>query len=256
MARTEAHNGDGGAFRFWVSDYEAILGLTIILVLVGSLNVFSSSFVVAGANYDDPYFFLRKQGMNLGVGLVCFLIGFVVDYHILMKGRMMGAFFVTAMLIAVAFIGVEVNGAQRWLALGPMQIQPAEFAKPAAIFLEAHYIAWRVDHGMQCKFLHNEMYLIGLMAVLVEQEPDMGTALIISGVEKLPLLPCLFETASALGTVGLSLGITGSVGTVSRLVLILLMLLGRIGGLTLIYAAQAPHSQIRSLRPLEKVTVG
>lgn len=81
-------------------------------------------------------------------------------------------------------------------------------------------------------------------------------ALIISGVEKLPLLPCLFETASALGTVGLSLGITGSVGTVSRLVLILLMLLGRIGGLTLIYAAQAPHSQIRSLRPLEKVTVG
>ena len=188
MTRTEAHNRDGGAFRFWVSDYEAILGLTIILVLVGSLNVFSSSFVVAGANYDDPYFFLRKQGMNLGVGLVCFLIGFVVDYHILMKGRMMGAFFVTAMLIAVAFIGVEVNGAQRWLALGPMQIQPAEFAKPAAIFLEAHYIAWRVDHGMQCKFLHNEMYLIGLMAVLVEQEPDMGTALIISGVPLLMLV--------------------------------------------------------------------
>ena len=70
MTRTEAHNGVERTFRFWVSDYEAILGLTIILVLVGSLNVFSSSFVVAGENYDDPYFFLRKQGMNLGVGFV------------------------------------------------------------------------------------------------------------------------------------------------------------------------------------------
>lgn len=207
MTRTEAHNGVERTFRFWVSDYEAILGLTIILVLVGSLNVFSSSFVVAGENYDDPYFFLRKQGMNLGVGFVCFLIGFVVDYHLLTKARKLGFFIVTAMLIAVAFMGVEVNGAQRWLALGPMQIQPAEFAKPAAIFLEAYYIAWRVNHGMQCKFLHNEIYMIGLMAVLVEQEPDMGTALIISGVPLMMLVCSNMKRATKLKLFGMGIGV-------------------------------------------------
>ncbi len=81
-------------------------------------------------------------------------------------------------------------------------------------------------------------------------------ALAVSVIENLPLTSCLFETASALGTVGLSLGITGSLGTVSRLILILLMFLGRVGGLTLIYAAQAPHRKVQSLRPLEKITVG
>ena len=80
--------------------------------------------------------------------------------------------------------------------------------------------------------------------------------MIISSIENLPLLTCLFETASALGTVGLSLGITGSLGTVSRLVLISLMFLGRVGGLTLIYAAQSVHRPVQSVRPLEKVTVG
>ena len=80
--------------------------------------------------------------------------------------------------------------------------------------------------------------------------------LVISGIERLSLLPCLFETASALGTVGLSLGITGSLGTVSRLVLVSLMFLGRVGSLTLIYAAQSNRRQVQSLRPLEKVTVG
>ena len=80
--------------------------------------------------------------------------------------------------------------------------------------------------------------------------------ILISKIEELPLLACLFETASALGTVGLSLGITGGLGTVSRIILIALMFLGRVGGLTLIYAAQSIHKPVQSVRPLEKVTVG
>ena len=80
--------------------------------------------------------------------------------------------------------------------------------------------------------------------------------LIISKVEGLPLISCLFETASALGTVGLSLGITVKIGIVSRLVLIALMFLGRVGGLTLIYAAQTGRRITGSTLPLEKVTVG
>ena len=78
----------------------------------------------------------------------------------------------------------------------------------------------------------------------------------ISIVEGLPLLTCLFETASALGTVGLTLGITGRIGLFSRGILIALMFLGRVGGLTLIYAAQSVKKSTRSTLPLEKLTVG
>ena len=80
--------------------------------------------------------------------------------------------------------------------------------------------------------------------------------MIISRVEGFPLLSSLFETASALGTVGLSMGITAGLGGWSRIILISLMFLGRVGGLTLIYAAQSGRKAARSTLPLEKVTVG
>ncbi len=80
--------------------------------------------------------------------------------------------------------------------------------------------------------------------------------LIINKIEHQPLMSCLFETASALGTVGLTLGITSHLGMISRTILILLMFLGRVGGLTLIYAAQSVHRATGSSLPLEKVTVG
>ena len=78
----------------------------------------------------------------------------------------------------------------------------------------------------------------------------------ISVIENLPVRFCLFETASALGTVGLSLGITGQLGPLSRGILIALMFLGRVGGLTLIYAASSVRRVPHSTLPLEKVTVG
>ena len=80
--------------------------------------------------------------------------------------------------------------------------------------------------------------------------------MIISRIEGLPLMACLFETASAIGTVGLSLGITTRIGIFSRLILIVLMFLGRVGGLTLIYAAQSVRKSSGSTLPLEKVTIG
>ena len=78
----------------------------------------------------------------------------------------------------------------------------------------------------------------------------------VSRLERLPLLTCLFETASALGTVGLSLGITGGLSPASRLILIGLMYLGRVGGLTLIYAAQSGRSRSKITLPMERITVG
>ena len=79
---------------------------------------------------------------------------------------------------------------------------------------------------------------------------------IISSVEHLPLLTCLFETASAVGTVGLTLGITPELGQLSRSILIGLMYFGRVGGLTLIFATLSIHSCNTSRLPQEKLTVG
>ena len=84
----------------------------------------------------------------------------------------------------------------------------------------------------------------------------LTSGIAVSRIEHLPLLTCLFETASALGTVGLSLGITGSLSLASRLILVALMFLGRVGGLTLIYAAQSRRKVSKSTLPLEKLTVG
>ena len=82
------------------------------------------------------------------------------------------------------------------------------------------------------------------------------SGLIISRLEALPLLTCLFETASALGTVGVTLGITSRLSAASRVILIILMFLGRVGGLTLIYAAQDVRKAPQNTLPLEKITVG
>lgn len=75
-------------------------------------------------------------------------------------------------------------------------------------------------------------------------------------IEKLPLVASLFETASAIGTVGLTLGITPKLSLASQIILIVLMYLGRVGGLTLIYATLSGKKQINAKMPLDKITVG
>ena len=79
---------------------------------------------------------------------------------------------------------------------------------------------------------------------------------LISRVEGLPLLTCLFETASAVGTVGLTLGITPGLGLFSQAILIALMYFGRVGGLTLIFAALSSSQGNTARLPQEKLTVG
>ena len=82
------------------------------------------------------------------------------------------------------------------------------------------------------------------------------SGIIISKLEQIPLLTCLFETGSAVGTVGLTLGITSQLSDVSHLILMLLMFFGRVGGLTLIYAALPSVESQNSRFPLEKISVG
>ena len=78
----------------------------------------------------------------------------------------------------------------------------------------------------------------------------------ICSIEGFSLSDCLFETASAVGTVGLTLGITPKLGIASQLILVALMFLGRVGGLTFVYATIVEKRRSGAKYPLEKITVG
>lgn len=84
----------------------------------------------------------------------------------------------------------------------------------------------------------------------------LSGGILISCIEQLPIMVCLFEAASAIGTVGLTLGITTGLGSISRLILIILMFCGRVGGLTLVYAAISGTRANISKLPQEKIIVG
>lgn len=83
----------------------------------------------------------------------------------------------------------------------------------------------------------------------------LSTGIAVCMIESLPLITCLFETGSALGTAGLTLGITTSLSLPSHIILMILMFAGRVGGLTLIYAAFGSNNEVSRL-PQEKITVG
>ncbi|WP_461884020.1 TrkH family potassium uptake protein [Fusicatenibacter sp.] len=84
----------------------------------------------------------------------------------------------------------------------------------------------------------------------------LAGGIIISECENLSITECLYETASAVGTVGLTLGITPGLGVFSKGILIVLMFLGRVGGLTLVYAVLPERKTIYAKLPLEKINIG
>jgi len=168
--------------KFWNNDMEALFAIMIVLIILGTINVFSSSFILSEADYNTPYYFLKKHIINVIIGLIFFGIGFAVDYH---RWRtwmpiILGA--TVSMLILVLIVGPSVNGAKRWLPLPFFQIQPAEIAKLVSIMMMAAYLAMCLKRRIQVTPLNWQTAIIGIMFVLTEKEPDMGTACIIMGV--------------------------------------------------------------------------
>ena len=168
--------------RFWTSDMEAIIAIMVVLLILGTINVFSSSFIFAEAEYETPYFFLRRHVINIAVGIIAFGVCFYFDYHVWRKW-MPGILLLTiGALIAVLIVGPVINGARRWLPLVIFQFQPAEMAKLVAIMLAAAYISVTVRRGRELRVVTVQMIVIALIAGLTEMEPDLGTATIIIGI--------------------------------------------------------------------------
>ena len=180
--------GQNDKKRFWTSDMEAIIAIMVVLLILGTINVFSSSFIFAEAEFDTPYFFLKRHVINVFVGLTAFGVCFYFDYHV-WRRWIVGILFVTiAALIAVLIVGPVVNGARRWLPLVVFQFQPAELAKLVAIMIAASYISMKVRLGQELEIVTIQMIIIGLIAGLTELEPDLGTATIILGIPLVMLI--------------------------------------------------------------------
>ncbi len=174
--------------RFWTSDMEAIIAIMVVLLILGTINVFSSSFIFAEAEFDTPYFFLKRHVFNIFVGLIAFIVCFRFDYHVWRKwivGILMLTF---AALIAVLIVGPVVNGARRWLPVIFFQFQPAEMAKLVAIMIAAAYISIRIKLELELELATIQMGIIIVIAGLTELEPDLGTASIILGIPLIMLV--------------------------------------------------------------------
>lgn len=174
--------------RFWTNDMEAIIAIMVVLLILGTINVFSSSFIFAEAEFDSPYFFLKRHVANIAIGLVAFGVCFHFDYHVWRRWIVVILFFTIIALILVLIIGPTVNGAKRWLPLGITQFQPAEMAKLVSIMIAAGYISLKVKLEQELNYLTVQMGIIAFIAGLTELEPDLGTATIILGIPLLMLV--------------------------------------------------------------------
>lgn len=167
--------------RLWNSNTEAILWISFLLLILGTLNVFSASFVEAGQKMDDGYYFLKRHGISLLVGFSCMVIAIKVNYLKWKKIMFFGGIFAAICLIAVHFIGIEVNGSRRWLNLG-ITFQPSELAKLTIIFISAAYLGPFVDRHRQAHLSSFPIILALFMGLMIYKQPDLGTAAIVVGL--------------------------------------------------------------------------
>ncbi|HSK84786.1 MAG TPA: rod shape-determining protein RodA [Rubrobacter sp.] len=150
--------------------------LFLIAVALGGIGVLA----IYAAEADYRQLYAVNQALGLVAGLVGAIVLALLDYRWL--GRRLrfvyGATIV--MLVAVLAAGFSVNGAQSWIGVGPVEVQPSEFAKPLSIVVLAGYVA-------ESSFAHNMTFLkaLGIMSVpvlLVLAQPDLGTAMVFGAI--------------------------------------------------------------------------
>ncbi len=180
---TSAENSERAEKKqFWNNDMEAIIGIMVVLLILGTINVFSSSFILGETKFDNPYYFLQRHLINVAVSLIAFGICFKYDYRIWRRFMPYILLISFISLILVLITGDTVNGAKRWLSLGSVNVQPAEFCKLVSIMIMAAYLSWQIKNDKEIKIFTPQMGIIVALFALTELEPDMGTASIIAGI--------------------------------------------------------------------------
>ncbi|MBI2766027.1 MAG: putative lipid II flippase FtsW [Chloroflexi bacterium] len=185
----------------------ALLALTAVLTITGLVAVWSASFVIGLATFGDANYFIVRQVAWAALGLVLMAVAIRTDYRIYRKYSVVIMAGTIATLAAVLLVGVEVNGARRWLGSGQLTVQPAEFAKLTVILYLAAWLASKensairsVEHG-----LFPFIVIIGLVGGLIMLEPSLGTTMTI-----LVITVTMFWVAGASFTQMLALGFAGA----------------------------------------------
>ena len=169
-------------FLLWENPRDAILTIVGLLMVIGCINVYSASFVQADAMMGDGRFYLKRYIAWAALGSVAmYFIGFKLDYRKFLTKRFCAiAVAFTALLLLGVMVGGEVvNGARRWLRVGPLQLQPSELAKAVEVLFASYFLggllrrgvpvrmfSWRTCHGMA---------VACLFAFFIILQPDMAT---------------------------------------------------------------------------------
>ncbi len=195
-------------------NYDQILQVSAFsLAALGLTMIFIASNVMAQAQYQDPYYFIKRQAMYGLLGVGALLLGRRINYHNYKRWvyRILLIAFVGLLLVFFPVIGGKVRGAARWLKLGPLTLQPSEFAKLAMVLFLAYSLA-RKQEKMKyfaIGFLPH-MIVAGVFIALIGKEPDFGTAVTLAAI----VFTMLFVGGTRLTHILLFLGLGIALGGV------------------------------------------
>ncbi len=154
-----------------------LLGLTVLLGVVGIMTLYSAVSAGAGAHHSGLY---MRQLMWYGVGFVVMVISFLFNYKMLERWAYLIYGICISLLAGVLLLGKTAGGAQRWLALGPVSIQPSEMVKIAVIIMLAAYYYKHADtRGFSFQGLVYPFFIVLIPFLLIVRQPDLGTALLV-----------------------------------------------------------------------------
>jgi cell division protein FtsW len=161
-------------------EQQLLLLVTLALVAFGLVMVYSATSAPAALGNGDPSYYLRRQGLYALVGVALLLLLRRSGYRALRPLAPALVVASLALLLAVLALGETVNGATRWLQLGPASFQPSELAKLALLVFAAAYLARRPAPKTLGELVKPLGLLTGVVCALLLAQPDLGTAITIT----------------------------------------------------------------------------
>lgn len=167
-----------------------VILLVLGLVIFGCIMVYSASCYSAEYRYKNQFFFLYKQLFGVALGIFALVFFSFFDYHLLKKFRywILGVSVILLILVFVPGFGVQSYGANRWVNLLGISIQPSEIAKFALVLFLAYYLSEKHDKIKTFKGLLPPLCVAGVLCVLVIIEPSMSVTMCLGMVTLLMLI--------------------------------------------------------------------